>query len=468
MALKKRIYAEIAKVEEQEDGTLKVWGYASSGAVDSDGETVTPEAMKAALPDYMKFGAVREMHQASAAGTAIEASVGDDGKTWFGAHVVDPVAVKKVQTQVYKGFSIGGKVTERDPMDKKVIKGLNLVEVSLVDRPANPEAVFTMYKAASTPQEDVEELAELLDAGTVTPAQLLELVKKSQQPVEGTGSVVFTPLGGTPWEPAVPPKPEEVVKTEEGTDIKKGMYSLADFASILNSIGWLAQDSAWEAEYEGDNSPIPSALAEWLKTGLGIFQAMAAEEAQELAATLTALVDSKAGAADKVAKAGAKFSKATKEALGKIHAACKEASTHLDNLGYADDKTDDEEAAAGANDDSNKVAKASTTDDTNGIAPATNMDEAITKAVSAAIAPLNEALEKARKDASDLQAKVDELSKRAAPGKALLKAVSITKSQDSAPAEVLASPENVPAEGTPERAEYEMRKIFSSGAKRLA
>jgi len=142
-----RLYAKIEKTEKQDDGTLKVWGYASTEAVDSDGEVVSATAIKAALPDYLKFGAVREMHQPIAAGTAIEAEVLADGRTWFGAHVVDPVAVKKVESGVYKGFSIGGKVTARDELNKNLITGLSLVEVSLVDRPANPEAVFTMFKA---------------------------------------------------------------------------------------------------------------------------------------------------------------------------------------------------------------------------------------------------------------------------------------------------------------------------------
>lgn len=151
-----RLYAEISKTEKLDDGTLKVWGYASSEAVDSDGETITADAMKAALPDYLKFGAVREMHQPMAAGTAIEAEVQDDGRTWFGALVVDPVACKKVETGVYKGFSIGGKVTARDDINKTVITGLRLVEVSLVDRPANPEAVFTMFKVETEKADVVE------------------------------------------------------------------------------------------------------------------------------------------------------------------------------------------------------------------------------------------------------------------------------------------------------------------------
>jgi hypothetical protein len=104
----------------------------------------------------MKWGAVREMHDKKAAGTAIEADVKDDGRTWFGAHVVDSEAVKKVKSGVYKGFSIGGKVKSRDTANKAIITGIDLIEVSLVDRPANPEAVFTMYKSESLEPEAVQ------------------------------------------------------------------------------------------------------------------------------------------------------------------------------------------------------------------------------------------------------------------------------------------------------------------------
>lgn len=159
-----KLYAEIAKMEAQDDGTVKVWGYASSEAVDSDGEVITAQAMKAAIPDYMKFGAVREMHGSNAAGTAIEINVEDDGRTFFGAHIVDPVAVTKVKKGVYKGFSIGGGVTSRDELNKSQITGLKLTEISLVDRPANPDAVFTCFKA-DKPKAD-EEAADKDDEPT--------------------------------------------------------------------------------------------------------------------------------------------------------------------------------------------------------------------------------------------------------------------------------------------------------------
>ncbi|MEM0732728.1 caudovirus prohead protease [Neisseria perflava] len=168
-----KLYAEIAKMEAQDDGTVKVWGYASSEAVDSDGEIIAAEAMKAAIPDYMKFGAVREMHGSNAAGTAIEINVEDDGRTFFGAHIVDPVAVTKVKTGVYKGFSIGGSVTARDELNKSQITGLKLTEISLVDRPANPDAVFTCYKADKPKAEeeaDKEEDDKPTDKADETPA----------------------------------------------------------------------------------------------------------------------------------------------------------------------------------------------------------------------------------------------------------------------------------------------------------
>jgi len=155
------IYGEITKVEALDDGTIRVTGVASTGAIDDADERVLPEAMKAALPAYMRFGALREMHGLTAAGATLSAEVTDDGATRIETHVVDPVAVKKVRLGVYKGFSIGGKVLERDPGDRRVITKLKLNEISLVDRPCNPEAVIDVWKADAT---DMPTNAEVLAA----------------------------------------------------------------------------------------------------------------------------------------------------------------------------------------------------------------------------------------------------------------------------------------------------------------
>ena len=142
------LYGELTKVEALADGSIRVHGVASTGARDTAGEIVSPDAMRRALPDYLAFGAIREMHQPRAAGAALSAEVDAAGATRVAAHIVDPVAVSKVRAGVYKGLSIGGKVLGRDPTDASVITALRLDEISLVDRPCNPEAVIDLWKAA--------------------------------------------------------------------------------------------------------------------------------------------------------------------------------------------------------------------------------------------------------------------------------------------------------------------------------
>ena len=140
-----KLYGEIIKTIANDDGTLTVSGICSTESVDSDGEVILSSAIQEAIPEYLRWGAVREMHDNKACGTAISMRVEND-KTFFEALIVDPIAVKKINTNVYKGWSIGGKVTKRNEKNKNIIEALKLVEVSLVDRPANPESVFTMIK----------------------------------------------------------------------------------------------------------------------------------------------------------------------------------------------------------------------------------------------------------------------------------------------------------------------------------
>ena len=289
-----KLYGEFTKVEEQEDGTLKVSGIASSESVDSDGEIITADAMKAAIPDYMAFGALREMHTSWAAGTAIKCEVNDEKQTEFEALVVDAEAIKKVQTGTYKGFSIGGRVTKRDPLNRNTIQGIKLVEVSLVDRPANPDAVFSLGK------------------------------------VEGDES-------------------EATVGT-----LRKGLYAVSCFADLLSSLAWIARESAEESEWEGDASPIPAELGAWVTEGAGLLQAMAAEELSELIAMLPkgpAAVEV-IGLAEHTAeleKAGKKFSRKTAEALKSAHKMVQDCDKALAEVGFdKDDNVEDEDEAGKA------------------------------------------------------------------------------------------------------------------------
>lgn len=139
-----RIYAPLQKIDEEQ---RMVYGYASTEALDSQGEIIKRDAIEAALPGFMRFGNIREMHQPSAVGKAKGATIDDKG-LYLAAKIIDDEAWAKVKEGVYSGFSVAGQVTARDPMQKHVITGCSLSEISLVDRPSNPEAVFEMFKSA--------------------------------------------------------------------------------------------------------------------------------------------------------------------------------------------------------------------------------------------------------------------------------------------------------------------------------
>lgn len=133
-------FLPITKVDEDE---RMVYGYASTPDLDSDGEVIKVEAMEKALPNYLKFPTIREMHQPKAVGKTQSASIDDKGM-YIGAKIVADDAWKLVKEGVYKAFSIGGNVVKRVG---NVIQELDLVEISLVDVPANKSAVIEVWKS---------------------------------------------------------------------------------------------------------------------------------------------------------------------------------------------------------------------------------------------------------------------------------------------------------------------------------
>lgn len=125
-----------------DDELRMVYGYCTTESVDSQGEIVSKQAIRKAWKAYMEYGNIREMHQPSAVGVTKEYSHDDIG-TWIGVKVVDDSAWAKVKEGVYKGFSIGGRVVAQTD---NVIEDIILSEISLVDRPACPDAKFSVIK----------------------------------------------------------------------------------------------------------------------------------------------------------------------------------------------------------------------------------------------------------------------------------------------------------------------------------
>ncbi len=145
-------YFAIEKADRNADGTLMVYGKATDDSVDIDQQICDASWLDRAMPDWFKTGGnIREQHSSIAAGVAKEYEAKSDGH-YIRALVVDPISVRKVETGVLKGFSIGIK-NPRVARDNKAANGRiidgQIVEVSLVDRPANPNCQLVLAKSTS-------------------------------------------------------------------------------------------------------------------------------------------------------------------------------------------------------------------------------------------------------------------------------------------------------------------------------
>jgi len=149
-------FLPIAKVDEEK---RLVSGYATTEAKDSDGEIIELNAVKAALPDYLEYGNIREMHKLNAVGVAAETNLDKKG-LYLTAYIADDAAWQKclpnklpdgtVLPPVYKGFSIGGR--KLDKIGNRITE-LEMTEISIVDRPANPECKIDIAKSAKALDE---------------------------------------------------------------------------------------------------------------------------------------------------------------------------------------------------------------------------------------------------------------------------------------------------------------------------
>lgn len=298
----KNFFGLIEKSEDLEDGTIKVWGFASTEDEDSDGEIILSSAIEKALPDYLKFSNIREMHGSSAAGTTFEASV-SNGKTFIGAHIVDPVAVKKVKTKTYKGFSIGGKVLKRNKNNPNIIEEIKLVEISLVDRPANPGAVFTMYKS-----EQVDNNNEILDniENKESNMENNEVIKEETIEVSNDKKEDNLEVSN------------EVIKEEKKEDLKKGLVDVARLSILIEELYWLKECLNFEKEMEEDESKIPEDLSNVIKDLSSILINLAIEETSELTNEDKNDTIKQDNNLD-ILKAGSRNSKNDQEKIQKIH-----------------------------------------------------------------------------------------------------------------------------------------------------
>jgi hypothetical protein len=158
-------YFSIEKADRNADGTMTVYGKATDDSLDIDQQICDGDWLKRAMPAWFKSGGnIREQHSQIAAGVAKEYEAKADGH-YIGVLVVDPVSVKKVDAGVLKGFSVGIKnprvVRDSKAANGRIIDG-QIVEISLVDRPANPNCQLLLAKSVDG-EKDLVQVEEWIE-----------------------------------------------------------------------------------------------------------------------------------------------------------------------------------------------------------------------------------------------------------------------------------------------------------------
>jgi hypothetical protein len=104
--------------------------------------------------------------------------------------------------------------------------------------------------------------------------------------------------------PVAPPSPEavaligadlgksiaavEAIRAAVAPQLEKGLYSLSDAVSSLQSFAWITQSVTDEAGWEGDNSPLPQMAVDILRSIKAFLIAMVEEEVSEMLSRLKA------------------------------------------------------------------------------------------------------------------------------------------------------------------------------------
>lgn len=137
-------------MEKQADGSLIVYGVATDETLDSDQQIVDLGFSKQAMPEWLKWGNVRVMHSTNLYPAGVGMEVDTTGNSvMMKAQIYEPTAVLLVETKTLKAFSVGiadPKVIHDVKARGGRIVGGEIIEVSLVDRPANPNCSFGVIK----------------------------------------------------------------------------------------------------------------------------------------------------------------------------------------------------------------------------------------------------------------------------------------------------------------------------------
>lgn len=236
----KTLNFEVTKIADQKDatGALKIEGYANTMDKDRVGDVVLPKAFEKSLPLYLDNPVLLFQHNWDAViGTCEDVKITDKG-LFIKAKISAAKDCDDVRTKIREGalrtLSIGYNELDSDFNEStktKVVKDLELLEISVVTIPANPYAKFK-------PIEMTEEAAKALVAGMTEVAKMFGLVTS-------TTRLAMSQKGGKP-----------VSKGENMPDEKKPGEEAGNPAPAAEK----PKDEKPEGKMEGEMAPAEHAM----------------------------------------------------------------------------------------------------------------------------------------------------------------------------------------------------------------
>jgi hypothetical protein len=129
-----------------------VEGYATTTAIDRDDQVMDEAWLRKAFPAWAdRYGNVRYLHQPKVVGKVLSYEWKDNGY-YITAKISDPKTWQQIEDRELNGFSIGIKggklVPDAVAKGGRYVDG-EIIEVSVVDVPCNPQSDFMVIKSAT-------------------------------------------------------------------------------------------------------------------------------------------------------------------------------------------------------------------------------------------------------------------------------------------------------------------------------
>ncbi len=274
----------------------RIYGTFTAEMVDKSGEVADYESTKLALQAWSadiekasggkSLGNIRKMHGKEVVGKAIEIVYDDVNKAIHGCVEANEQTIQEADRGYLNGFSIGGSYAKKwaDPVHKGKTRFTPVIaEISVVDNPCVPDAIFNAIKDASftvVKADGTEELRKFApkeelkldqvwqaDDGSTFKTKAEAIAKNTEIMMAKISAPITAALDNIGKDPEVE-KP-----------LKKAMHHVAALAGVINDLHHITKGHESD---KGEGHPLTGKLKKHVRGLSDTMHAMAGDEASNM------------------------------------------------------------------------------------------------------------------------------------------------------------------------------------------